>query len=161
MKWPSQSGRGTRVQIQVSSSLPLAVPMSHWTPWRQWGWEMKNGSVTPAPWSWSPTDSVACTCPQWAANLGKPFTQLELVFILLYGCCPFFQMQSVSHSVAYDSLQPHGLQPTSLLCPWNSPGKNSGLGFPSPSPGLDAMPFPNKELQKSEFTLCVYPGVSC
>jgi len=59
------------------------------------------------------------------------------------------------------TLQPHGLQPTSLLCPWNSPGKNSGLGFPSPSPGLGAMPFPNKEVQKSEFTLCVYPGVSC
>ena len=27
-----------------------------------------------------------------------------------------------------DSLQPHGLQPTRLLCPWNSPGKNTGMG---------------------------------
>ena len=27
-----------------------------------------------------------------------------------------------------DSLQPHGLQPTRLLCPWNSPGKNTGVG---------------------------------
>ena len=26
-----------------------------------------------------------------------------------------------------DSLQPHGLQPTRLLCPWNFPGKNSGV----------------------------------
>ena len=25
-------------------------------------------------------------------------------------------------------LQPHGLQPTRLLCPWNSPGKNTGVG---------------------------------
>jgi len=25
-------------------------------------------------------------------------------------------------------LQPHGLEPTSLLCPWNSPGKNAGVG---------------------------------
>ena len=25
-------------------------------------------------------------------------------------------------------LRPHGLQPTSLLCPWASPGKNIGLG---------------------------------
>ena len=25
------------------------------------------------------------------------------------------------------SLQPHGLQPTRLLCPWNSPGKNTGM----------------------------------
>ena len=25
-------------------------------------------------------------------------------------------------------LQPHGLQLTRLLCPWNSPGKNTGVG---------------------------------
>ena len=31
-------------------------------------------------------------------------------------------------SVTYDSLQPHGLQPTRLLCPWNFPGKNTGAG---------------------------------
>ena len=35
---------------------------------------------------------------------------------------------SVSHSVVSNSLQPHGLQSTRLLCPWNSPGKNTGLG---------------------------------
>ena len=27
-----------------------------------------------------------------------------------------------------DSLQPHGLKPTRLLCPWDSPGKNTGGG---------------------------------
>ena len=27
-----------------------------------------------------------------------------------------------------DSLQHHGLQPTRLLCPWDSPGKNTGVG---------------------------------
>ena len=26
------------------------------------------------------------------------------------------------------TLRPHGLKPTSLLCPWNSPGKNTGVG---------------------------------
>ena len=25
-------------------------------------------------------------------------------------------------------LQPHGLQPATLLCPWDSPGKNTGVG---------------------------------
>ena len=25
-------------------------------------------------------------------------------------------------------MQPHGLQPTRLLCPWDSPGKNTGVG---------------------------------
>ena len=27
-----------------------------------------------------------------------------------------------------DSLQPHGLQPARLLCPWDSPGRNAGVG---------------------------------
>ena len=27
-----------------------------------------------------------------------------------------------------DSVWPHGLQPTRLLCPWDSPGKNTGVG---------------------------------
>ena len=36
---------------------------------------------------------------------------------------------SLSHSVTSDSLWPHKLQSTRLLCPWNSPGKNTGVGF--------------------------------
>ena len=31
-------------------------------------------------------------------------------------------------SVVSDSVRPHGLQPTRLLHPWDSPGKNSGVG---------------------------------
>ena len=31
-------------------------------------------------------------------------------------------------SVTTDSLCPLGLYPTSLLCPWSSPGKNTGVG---------------------------------
>ena len=27
-----------------------------------------------------------------------------------------------------NSVRPHGLQPTRLLCPWNSPGKKTGVG---------------------------------
>ena len=34
----------------------------------------------------------------------------------------------VSHSAMSNSLQPHRLQPTRLLCPWDSPGKNIGMG---------------------------------
>ena len=32
------------------------------------------------------------------------------------------------HSVVSDSYWPHGLQPTSLLCPWDFPGKSTGVG---------------------------------
>ena len=35
---------------------------------------------------------------------------------------------SVSCSIVWNSLQPHGLQPARLLCPWDSPGKNTGVG---------------------------------
>ena len=31
-------------------------------------------------------------------------------------------------SVLCDSLQHHGLQPARLLCPWEFPGKNTGVG---------------------------------
>ena len=37
-------------------------------------------------------------------------------------------------SVMSDSLQPHGQWPNKLLCPWNSPGKNTG-GLSCPPPG--------------------------
>ena len=33
-----------------------------------------------------------------------------------------------SRSVVSDSLWPHGLQPTRLLCPWDFPGKSTGVG---------------------------------
>ena len=33
-----------------------------------------------------------------------------------------------SCSAASDSLQPHGLQPTRLLHPWDFPGKSTGVG---------------------------------
>ena len=49
--------------------------------------------------------------------------------------------RSVSPSVVSDSLQPHGLQPSRLLCPWNSPGKNTGVGSQSLWQGI----FPTQE----------------
>ena len=33
-----------------------------------------------------------------------------------------------SRSVMSDSVRPHRRQPTRLLCPWDSPGKNTGVG---------------------------------
>ena len=37
------------------------------------------------------------------------------------------ESSSVSCSVVSDYLQPHELEPTRLLCPWNSSGKNTGV----------------------------------
>ena len=53
----------------------------------------------------------------WAAVYGVAQSQTRLK-----------RLSSVSHSVVSDSLWPHGLQSARLLCPWNSPGKNTGVG---------------------------------
>ena len=44
-------------------------------------------------------------------------------FTILFPCMCMF-----NHLVMSDSLQPHGLWPASLLCPWDFPGKNPGVG---------------------------------
>ena len=49
----------------------------------------------------------------------------------------------LSCSVMSDSLQLHGLQPTRVLCPWDSPDKNTGVGCHArlqgnlPDPGIE------------------------
>jgi len=43
------------------------------------------------------------------------------VTTILCACAKLLQSMS-------DSLQPYGLGPAKLLCPWDSPGKNSGVG---------------------------------
>ena len=35
-----------------------------------------------------------------------------------------------SHSVMSNSLRPHGLEPTKLLCPWDFPGNSTGVDCP-------------------------------
>ena len=47
---------------------------------------------------------------------------------ILKGIHSFVCVCMLSHSVMSDSLWPHGLYPARLLCPWNFPGKNTGMG---------------------------------
>ena len=51
---------------------------------------------------------------------------------LAHWYCKLFSYysESVSCSVMSDSLQPEGMYPSRLLCLWNSPGKNPGVGSP-------------------------------
>ena len=44
--------------------------------------------------------------------------------------------ETVSCSVMSNSLRPHGLQPARLLCLWNPPGKNTGVGCHSLLQGI-------------------------
>ena len=61
----------------------------------------------------------------------------RVIFQELYDSCQFqgFQKAQIlllllllSHLVMSDSVQPHGRQPTRLHHPWDSPGKNTGVG---------------------------------
>ena len=46
--------------------------------------------------------------------------------LLVFVCCTKLL------SVVSNSLQPYVLLPTRLLCPWDSPGKNTGVGCHAP-----------------------------
>ena len=51
------------------------------------------------------------------------------IFVFCELCLLIFNMRVCSvASVMSDSLPPYGPQPTRLLCPWDSPGKNTGVG---------------------------------
>ena len=51
--------------------------------------------------------------------------------------------QEAAPGLSQDSLRPRGLQPSRLLCPWDSPGKSCGVGSYSllqgdlPDPGIE------------------------
>ena len=42
--------------------------------------------------------------------------------------CLWQMLCCIHHSGMFKSLRPHGVQPARLLCPWNSPGKHTGVG---------------------------------
>ena len=54
------------------------------------------------------------------SNLGIFNIQNKMIVLLLH-------VSSVA-SVVLAFLQPHGLRPTRLFCPWDSPGKSTGVG---------------------------------
>ena len=73
-----------------------------------------------------------CVIPQTAAHQAPPslgFSRQEH-----WSGLPFpspmheSEKSKSSRSVVSDSSRPHGLQPTRLLCPWDFPGKGTGLG---------------------------------
>ena len=60
---------------------------------------------------------------------GNTFSSTSQHMFYLCFCLktPYWIHVFVSHSVVSDSLWPHGLGPTRLLCPWDPPGKNTGM----------------------------------
>ena len=78
--------------------------------------------------------SCLCCCFSYCYNLLRIESRLVVVVV-----------QSLSR---VQLLQPHRLQPSRFLCPWDSPGKNSKVGCHFLLQGI----FPTQELN---------PGLSC
>ena len=98
----------------------------------------KFGSVTEADqglfflgYSQSCRSSITINIRTLSSPQRKPYTRYQSLPISSQtspSVCGCVCVCEVSHSVVSDSLGSHGLQPTRLLCPWNSPGKNTGVG---------------------------------
>ena len=100
--------------------------------WRRWG-HMEENQYTHLLLLLSRFSRVRlCATPETAAHQALPslgFSRQEC-----WSGSPFpFPMHKSekwkgSSSVVSNSLQPHGLQPTRLLRPWDFPGKSTGVG---------------------------------
>ena len=55
-------------------------------------------------------------------------------------------------------LQPYGLSPAKLLCQWDSLGKNTGVGFPSPGDLPDLGIEPTSPAMAGKFFTIELPG---
>ena len=58
-------------------------------------------------------------CPRWFLKNKQNLNRQNSVL--------YYAM--LSHSVVSSSSRLHGVYPTRLLCPWDFPGKNTGVGF--------------------------------
>ena len=67
---------------------------------------------------------------------GKSWHAADALYIFAEWMKVKCESESVSHTVMSDSLWRHELLPARLLCPWNYPGKNTGVGCHSLLQGI-------------------------
>ena len=70
-----------------------------------------------------PEAEIKFASPESPALAGRFFTTKPPGKLCVFCVCGVKSSSVVSYS-----LQPHGVQPTRLLCPWNSPGQNTRVG---------------------------------
>ena len=64
-----------------------------------------------------------------SSTLLPPYLALYIASIWMFPCCIFNLLLLLFRcSVTSDPLWTYGLQPARLLCPWDYPGKNNGVG---------------------------------
>ena len=73
-----------------------------------------------------------CATPSTAAHQAPPVPGIlwarTLEWVAIFFSDAWKWKGKWSRSVVSDSSRPHGLQPTRLLCSWDSPGKSTGVG---------------------------------
>ena len=80
----------------------------------------------------------------------SPYWPPPAVSVSLFSTCASPLKALVAQSGL--TLRPQGLEPTRILCPWNSPGKNTGAGCHSllkglfPTQGLSLGPLPCRQI---------------
>ena len=68
-----------------------------------------------------------CSCfMNWSLITWKGILKCPVLKPSFHNAC--LCVSTFSHSVVSDSLWPHRLQSTRHLCPWDFPGKNTGVG---------------------------------
>ena len=72
--------------------------------------------------NWRASSSGAITSLGGWVFSKKRLLSISIIYLYL------FIYESVSHTAVSNSLWPHGLESTGLLCPWDSPDKNIGVG---------------------------------
>ena len=85
-------------------------------------------SLLPPPPSYRSTSLQSAELSSLCYRAGSH--QLSILHVVVY------IYERVSHSGVSDSSRPHGLEPARLLCPWDSPGKNTGVGCHSLLQGI-------------------------
>ena len=113
-------------QLILKSQKEHRLPLRMNAPWKLRVWshmflvDQESSSVCLAVGRWRKQacgDAVRFLCSLWGACRAEESTGPHVG-----------ESGNVSRSVLSESLQPHGLQPARLLCPGDSPGKNTGVG---------------------------------
>ena len=142
---PWTAARKASLSLPTSWSLPksmfiaLVIPSSHLIPWRPGVKSCSLFILRSSRWlpPASPTPTPASSSWKVVASAGSQ----ALCFILealihpwrpeiTDGCessCPSIWQEIFSFHMS-DSLRSLGMLPARLLCPWNFPGKNTGVG---------------------------------
>ena len=100
----------------------------------------------------------------FSSQVGKFLQMLWVcIFHISYISFLFYVFMHEVASVVSDSLWPYGSEPTRLLCPWDSPEKNTGVGCHAllqgifPTPGLKSESLTSPALEAGSLLL-VPPG---